>query len=264
MVRGPRALNAGRHSRVVRVVRLPGIHHDSVCTIVHGSEGTVLVDTGTCWYQANLEERIRAQLSAMGSSGLDAIVVTHRHFDSAGAAAYLSAALDAPVMAHDEALSSMSSNDLLTTWASRYGSDMPFTEIVPIMDGWSYNLGEGRLVALHTPGHTSCHISIHLPEKSLLIAGDLLPAAGHPARWDLPTGNLPDMISSLERLAALNVETAVTSRGESIKGVDEVKDVFSRHIGFMEERLIALGSSPEGWPKPGQTCMYWTPEPPWE
>ena len=247
----------------MRVIRLPGIHHDAVCTLVIGEMATVIVDSGTSWYQVNLEERIREQLARFESAPVCAIVVTHRHFDSAGAANHLSAAFGAPVMAHADAHVPLSANDLFTTWASRFDSDMPITETVDIADGWTYDLGSGSLVALHTPGHTSCHLSLHLPEKRLLIAGDLVPAADHPARWDMPTGNPIQMLASIERVIDLDLKMLVTSRGDSVRGAAAVTTVLERHSGFLTEAIAARGEAPFFWPKPAATCMYWTPEPAW-
>ena len=47
----------------MRIVRLPGIHHDSNIVLAVGKLGTILVDSGTSWYQALQIERILGILS---------------------------------------------------------------------------------------------------------------------------------------------------------------------------------------------------------
>ncbi len=202
----------------MRVIRLPGIHHDSVCTLICGDAATVIVDVGTTWYQLNIEQRIKAQLEKIDAAPVTAIILTHRHYDTAAAALHLSESFNAPIMAHPDAIVPLSANDQLTTWASRFDSDTPHMVAVPIQDVWNYDIGGAEVVALHTPGHTSCHLSVHIPAQKLLIAGDLIPAAGHPSRWDLPTGNIIQMRDSIQRIIELDLEMIVPSRGESIDG----------------------------------------------
>ena len=49
---------------------------------------------------------------------------------------------------------------------------------------------------LHTPGHTQGSICLHLPNQSLLVAGDTL-FAGSVGRTDLPGGDFPTLLRSL-------------------------------------------------------------------
>ena len=68
------------------VIRLPGIHHDTSVTILTDDYEAILIDTGTSWHQVNTEERIRSKIQ---HGNLDTILLTHRHYDTAGAAAHL-------------------------------------------------------------------------------------------------------------------------------------------------------------------------------
>ena len=116
----------------MEVIRLPGIHHDTSISIVAGSEKTVLIDTGTSWHQVNIEERINSKIELLPE--IKAILLTHRHYDTSGAANFLSERFEAPVYIHPNASNSLISNDQLTTWASRFDSDMPVTETIPLTD----------------------------------------------------------------------------------------------------------------------------------
>ena len=46
----------------MRIVRLPGIHHDSNVVLVIGTVGSIIIDAGTSWYQALQLERIQGIL----------------------------------------------------------------------------------------------------------------------------------------------------------------------------------------------------------
>ena len=46
----------------MRIVRLPGIHHDANAVLLMGVTEAVLIDSGTAWYQLLQQERIVGQL----------------------------------------------------------------------------------------------------------------------------------------------------------------------------------------------------------
>ena len=245
----------------MRLERLPGIHHDSACIVVSGTESTVIIDCGTSWHQSNLVERLQPHLE--GRASVEAILLTHRHFDSCGAAPHLAQQFDATIKVHEDAVAPLAGGDLFTTWASRYDSDMPPIDAQGFSDGDQIYLGDVTLQVLHTPGHTMDACCFHIPEKDAVICGDLVPAAGHPSRADMPTGNLVEMKESLERVRGLSPNLLVCGRGEAISGSVVCADVLSKHIESVELRIEGKGELPSGWPKPAETCHWLTPEPAW-
>ncbi len=241
------------------VIRLPGIHHDTSMTILTDDSEAILIDTGTSWHQVNTEERIRSKIQ---HGNLDAIMLTHRHYDTAGAAAHLANVFEATIYAHGNALNSLASNDQLTTWASRFDSDMPPTPAHAIENGWRRSIGGLEIEAIHTPGHTSCHTSFLLEELGILVAGDLFPAAATPGRTDLPTGNVVQMKDSIQQVRDLDVDTLIPSRGETIRG-NAIEESLTQHLDFFDSMIEAKGALPTEWPIPATTCMWWTPKPEW-
>ncbi len=100
----------------MRVVRLPGIHHDASCILVSGENETVVVDPGTSWYQANVIERIDAKLD--GQPAISKVLLTHRHYDTAGATRHLADYWGASCHIHSDGVNALRGGDLFTTWAS--------------------------------------------------------------------------------------------------------------------------------------------------
>jgi len=244
----------------VEVIRLPGIHHDTSISIVAGNDRSVLIDSGTAWHQVNVVERIKSKIELLPN--LEAILLTHRHYDTAGGAKFLADSFGIPILIHPSASNSLLSNDQFTTWASRYDSDMPITNTIPIEDGWEMNLGGGVIKSIHTPGHSTCHTSFFIPELAILFCGDLIPAPNFPGRTDLPTGNILQMLSSIEKIIKLNPQVLVPSRGETVRG-SKVMGVLKQHQKFFQKLIENKGELPNSWPKPANTCMWWTPEPSW-
>ena len=71
----------------MRIIRLPGIHHDVNATLICGEQGNYIVDVGTSWYQLLLQERLMGKIGDEGN--LEGIILTCRRYNQSGAAAYL-------------------------------------------------------------------------------------------------------------------------------------------------------------------------------
>jgi glyoxylase-like metal-dependent hydrolase (beta-lactamase superfamily II) len=152
-------------------------------------------------------------LSALGERKLDAIFLTHHHFDHMGAAAALreasgakvfASALDAPFIEEE-------------AFATR---DFRKTEQCPIdcklADGDEIVLGDMTWKVIGTPGHTPGSICFYIepdsgvyPDKApVLLSGDTLFYQAH-GRTDFEGGSPSDMRVSLARLAQLPDEALV-------------------------------------------------------
>ena len=120
-----------------------------------------------------------------------------------------------------------------------------------------------KFCAMSLPGHSTDNMAYYVPEKSLVIAGLLIPRADRPTRWDMPTGCLPDLIVTLQRLKRMNLDTIIPLQGPAIKGKQHVSKVISRHIEFFQECATRDGKAPKSWARPAQTALWLTPHPPW-
>jgi glyoxylase-like metal-dependent hydrolase (beta-lactamase superfamily II) len=245
----------------MRLERLPGIHHDSACIVLSGTKSSFIIDSGTSWYQTNLVERLKPHLE--NRPKVEAILLTHRHYDTCGAAPHLAEIFESKICIHVDAIAPIAGGDLFTTWASRYDSDMPTIEAVGFSEGDQFDLGDAMVEVLHTPGHTMDACSFFIAKKSTIICGDLIPSSCHPSRADLPTGNLVQMKASLEKVMALNPELIVCGRGDAVIGRERCIEVLVRHIESVQYRIDAGGRLPKDWPKPAETCHWLTPEPAW-
>ena len=250
----------------MRIVRLPGIHHDSNVIVIVGTLGNIVIDSGTSWYQSLQLERIQGILQEDSTevAAVDRILLTSRRFPCSGGASFLSEQLNqCPVHVHKEGQSSLETGDFFTTWANRFDSDMPALAAEVVNDKEVFALGNGQVCAISLPGHCSDNMVYHIPEKNLVIAGLLIPRADRPTRWDMPTGCLPDIVNSLRTLRSLKPETIIPLQGPAIKGRKHVVDVISRHLDFFEACIDNDGAVPKSWLRPAQTALWLTPNPPW-
>jgi glyoxylase-like metal-dependent hydrolase (beta-lactamase superfamily II) len=97
-----------------------------------------------------------------------------------------------------------------------------FTEVVRyrprephrlLADGDMLDFGQTRAKVLHTPGHCPGHLCFHFPDQRLLFLADLDLVKAGPYYGD-KASSIEDTISSLQRLAAIDVDVYLVSHGK--------------------------------------------------
>ena len=150
-------------------------------------------------------------LSELGDRKLDAIVITHGHWDHTGAAAALREATGAPVIA------SVGDTPFITcdkAMARHTRLNTPCPVDRQVSDGDTVEIGSMSWQVIATPGHTPggvCYFVEPAEGQSgapVLISGDTLFAGTH-GRTDFPESDPAAMSNSLKRLAELPGETIV-------------------------------------------------------
>ena len=134
-------------------------------------ERTVLVDVGAGF---NVVDLARNHVD-----DVDAVVLTHTHPDHVGNLDAVTDAFGVDVWGFDP---------------DQKGVDHA------IDDGDTVQLGDHKYEVLHTPGHKNDHLCLYAPANGVLFAGDLVFANGGFGRTDLPEGDRPTLIESIERL----------------------------------------------------------------
>ncbi|MAY05176.1 MAG: hypothetical protein CMB25_06220 [Euryarchaeota archaeon] len=246
----------------MRIVRLPGIHHDANAVLLIGTEEAVLIDSGTAWYQLLQQERIVGQLGA--DVKLREIVLSSRRYPFSGGCSFISNHFgNIPISAHTSALSSLGTGDFFTTWANRFDSDMPVVNALELDVDSPMHLGDELIEFIEAPGPSSCNLLIHIPSAKTVIAGALLPRADRPMRWDVPTGNLVVARESLHNLLKLGAEKLIPMHGPSLQGREHITDTIQRHMTMVDQIIEAKGVLPKSWPKPAHTSLWHEPVPSW-
>jgi glyoxylase-like metal-dependent hydrolase (beta-lactamase superfamily II) len=207
---------------------LPGAGYDSNIFLVTG-ERPLVVDTGTGERLARTIERAR---KFFGNSQVQAIVLTHRHFDHVGGAADLSAALNAPVLAHHMDAPPIREGSAEGTEALMFGSRMKGVEVRDLAGDEVLSTGDHDLRVIHTPGHTIGGISLHDSGNKILISGDTV-FAGGVGRWDLPTGDHDQLAASVRALHALRPADLYPGHGPCALG--DASEQIEEALRILEE-----------------------------
>jgi len=155
-------------------------------------------------------------------------VLTHGHVDHTGSAAALHVAIgaqvlagegDAAVIRGEAAMPPPVFEDWERPIHERVSADLPdvsppVTVLHELHDGDVLDFGGGAEV-LAIPEHTEGSIAIHLPQHGVLFTGDIIANVGTVM---LGTFNQDKArtVASVQRLAALDVDTACFGHGEPI------------------------------------------------
>jgi hydroxyacylglutathione hydrolase len=158
-----------------------------------GADRAVIVDPG--------EEAPRL-LDAIESQGLtlDAILLTHTHFDHVGAVAPIARKTGAPVYCPQLEVPVLQDVMAYVPWPG-FG---PFDSWDPehtVAGGETLALAGLEIDVVFTPGHSPGHVTyaIRTPSRTELFSGDVL-FQGSVGRVDLPGGDWPTLARSISTL----------------------------------------------------------------
>ena len=244
----------------MRIVRLPGVHHDANAILILHQGASVLIGAGTNWYQALQVERIRGQLD--GCSEPTLLLLTSKRFIHAAGASHLASVLGCRVLAHPKAISPLALGDFFTTWANRYDSDFPPVQAEALEETVPITLGDLVIQPMAMPGiGEDAVICIFQPMVS--PSWGVGPARG-PAR---PLGSplrLPsDLQASIEQAQGLALKRLIPANGPAIVGVDRIEQTLERHADALRGIMEHGGQLPSGWKRPAPTACFHSPRPAW-
>jgi len=162
------------------------------CFIVRreGSEKALVVDPG------EEPERILAEIEQTGAA-VEAILITHCHFDHVGAVAPLARATGAPVYVPEIEVPLLA--DIMAFTMPGFGPYENYEADEVVKGGETLELADLTLDVIFTPGHSPGHVTYAVREEEVLFSGDVL-FQGSVGRVDLPGGDGPTLMHSIQAL----------------------------------------------------------------
>jgi hydroxyacylglutathione hydrolase len=166
------------------------------CFIVRRPEATeaVIVDPG------DEPDRLIAALEALGITKLAGILVTHTHFDHIGAVAPVAAATGAPVWCPELERQVLANIMDYVPWEG-FGPFESYEADHTVAGAESLSLAGIDFDVVLTPGHSPGHVTYAARGEDALFSGDVL-FQGSVGRVDLPGGDWPTLLASIETLIA--------------------------------------------------------------
>jgi hydroxyacylglutathione hydrolase len=155
--------------------------------------GTALiVDPGD---EAN---RLLSAVDELGIEKVEAILVTHTHFDHVGAVAPVAQATGAPVYCPELERDVLANIMDYVPWPG-FGPFESYEADHTVAGGESLELAGMKVEVLFTPGHSPGHVTYAIRDERALFSGDVL-FQGSVGRVDLPGGDWPTLLASIQSL----------------------------------------------------------------
>lgn len=162
------------------------------CFIVRkeGADKVLVVDPG------EEAERILAEIERTGAA-VEAILITHCHFDHVGAVAPLARATGAPVYVPEIEVSVLA--NIMSFTLPGFGPYESYEADEVVKGGDALELAGLTLDVHFTPGHSPGHVTYAVRDEVALFSGDVL-FQGSVGRIDLPGGDGPTLMRSIQAL----------------------------------------------------------------
>ncbi len=168
-----------------------------------GSDRILVVDPG--------EEAERILAAAAGMGEVEAILLTHCHFDHIGAVAPVAAATGAPVYCPQLEVPILADIMAFVPWPG-FGPYESYDADETVAGGETLELAGLELDVIFTPGHSPGHVTYSVRGEDALFSGDVL-FQGSVGRVDLPGGDGPTLIASIGRLLDSHPDGTVVHPG---------------------------------------------------
>jgi hydroxyacylglutathione hydrolase len=169
-----------------------------------GSDRILIVDPG------EEPERILGAVAEMGGK-VEAILLTHCHFDHIGAVAPVAAVTGAPVYCPRIEVPLLADIMRFVPWEG-FGPYESYDADETVGGGETLELAGLELDVFFTPGHSPGHVTYSVRGEDAIFSGDVL-FQGSVGRVDLPGGDWPTLEKSIRTLLDSHPDETIVHPG---------------------------------------------------
>jgi hydroxyacylglutathione hydrolase len=185
----------------VRMFTVGPVQENAFLVRADTAERALMVDPG------DEADKLIGAVEALGVT-LDAILLTHTHFDHVGAVAPLARATGAPVYCPRLEVPVLADIMAFVPWPG-FGPYESYDADETVEGGERLQLAGFDVEVLFTPGHSPGHVTYAIDSERALFSGDVL-FQDSVGRTDLPGGDGPTLMASIAMLLErFDDETAV-------------------------------------------------------
>lgn len=176
-------------------------------------------------------ERLLAGLEELGITELEAILLTHCHFDHTGAVAPVAKATGAPVYCPEGEVPMLTDIMAFVPWPG-FGPYESWNPEHTLAGGDRLELAGFGINVISTPGHSPDHVTFAIDGEPALFSGDVL-FQGSIGRTDLPGGDHMILMQSIAKLVDSYPDETVVYPGHmglTTLGAERVSNPFLQTI----------------------------------
>jgi glyoxylase-like metal-dependent hydrolase (beta-lactamase superfamily II) len=186
----------------VRMLTVGPVQENCFIVRAFGSDRAVIVDPG------DEGDRILETVAALGIEKVEAILLTHTHFDHIGAVAPVARATGAPVWCPALETQVLANVMDYVPWPG-FGPFENYEADHTVEGGETLELAGMRFEVSFVPGHSPGHVAYAVTAEPAVFSGDVL-FQGSVGRVDLPGGDWQTLLRSIDSLlGAYPAETTV-------------------------------------------------------
>lgn len=204
----------------VRMFTVGPVQENSYLVRRDGSKRALMVDPG------DEADKLLGAIEVLGVT-LDAILLTHTHFDHVGAVAPVARATGAEVWVPEVEKPVLADIMSFVPWPG-FGPYESWEAEHTLSGGERLELAGFEIEVLFTPGHSPGHVTYSIRDERAIFSGDVL-FQGSVGRTDLPGGDWPTLLESIRRLVdSLPEDTTVHPghMGLTTLGAERVSNPF--------------------------------------
>ena len=178
----------------VRMFTVGPVQENSFIVRRKDATNALIVDPG------DEADKLLAALDNLGIETVEAILITHTHFDHVGAVAPVAKATNAPVYVPELEKEVLANIMDYVPWPG-FGPFESYEADHTVAGGETLELAGLTLDVVFTPGHSPGHVTYAIADEDSVFSGDVL-FQGSVGRVDLPGGDWPTLLGSIEKLTS--------------------------------------------------------------
>jgi hydroxyacylglutathione hydrolase len=175
----------------VRMFTVGPVQENTFLVRRDGAETAIMVDPG------DEPQHLLGAIDALGVT-IEAILVTHTHFDHVGAVAPVARATGAPVYCPEIEVPVLADIMAFVPWPG-FGPYEGYDADETVRGSERLQLAGMDIEVLFTPGHSPGHVTYAIEAERALLSGDVL-FQGSVGRTDLPGGDHATLMASIATL----------------------------------------------------------------